>query len=156
MKLKYTAPLFGVLLFTGVALGTNMSTGLKLEGNCSIVTTYAVNVAKSPTIGTYLAGSNGMTLYYLEGETDSNLKCDNNVCLSKWPIFYEKELTIPRMLNAQDFKIFKRSDGKLQVSYDNKPLYYFEGDKKPGDTYGNDLKTPVGIWHIIKVQKLEK
>ncbi|MGC8790320.1 MAG: COG4315 family predicted lipoprotein [Desulfurella sp.] len=153
MKPKYFIAGIGFFTFLGLnnAFAANFS-GLKVEGDCSIVTTFTVNVAKKPEIGTYLAGPTGMTLYYLENETDNNIKCKNEVCLSKWPIFYEKELSIPRMLKSKDFKVFKRPDGKLQISYDNKPLYYFEGDKKPGDTFGNNLKTPVGIWHIIKVK----
>jgi len=157
MKSKYCALIGGFFLFVGLnsALAGNIktNTGLKVEGDCSIITTYTVNIAQSPAIGTYLVGPNGMTLYYLEGETDNNIKCDNQVCLIKWPIFYEKELALPRALKSKDFKVFKRPDGKLQISYNNKPLYFFANDKKPGEALGNDLKTPVGVWHIIKIEE---
>ncbi|OSS41413.1 putative lipoprotein [Desulfurella amilsii] len=157
MKLKYHALIAGLFLFVGLnsALADNIktNTGLKVEGNCSIITTYTVNIAQSPKIGTYLTGPNGMTLYYLEDETDNNIKCANQTCLAKWPIFYEKELALPGALKSKDFKIFKRPDGKLQISYNNKPLYFFAMDKRPGEAFGNDLRTPVGIWHVIKIEE---
>ena len=39
-----------------------------------------------------------------------------------------------------------RADGTTQVTYAGKPLYYWQGDTKPGDATGNGV---TGAWHVI-------
>jgi len=134
------------------------SSPFKESGGCSIVSKYTVSVAVKqvgkriviePKTLCYLVGKNDMTLYYLQGETPDHLICKSNECLQEWPIFYSKNILIPRCLNIKDFTTLERNNGEMQTVYDNHPLYYFAGDKKPGDTLGDDLKTPFGVWHIV-------
>ena len=40
----------------------------------------------------------------------------------------------------------KRKDGRLQSTYDGKPLYFYAGDKKKGDKTGDGIG---GVWHIV-------
>jgi predicted lipoprotein with Yx(FWY)xxD motif len=42
-----------------------------------------------------------------------------------------------------------RSDGKPQVTYNNHPLYRFQGDKKAGDTNGQGLTAFGGGWFAL-------
>ena len=41
----------------------------------------------------------------------------------------------------------RRADGSLQWALDNKPLYFFAGDAKPGDTNGDGKG---GVWHLAR------
>jgi predicted lipoprotein with Yx(FWY)xxD motif len=41
----------------------------------------------------------------------------------------------------------KQANGSSQVTYGGKPLYYFAGDKAPGDTKGQGLN---GVWWVVK------
>ena len=43
------------------------------------------------------------------------------------------------------FELIKRSDGSMQVTYNNLPLYYFSGDKAPGDANGQGVG---GVWVV--------
>jgi predicted lipoprotein with Yx(FWY)xxD motif len=112
---------------------------------------YTVNIYKNSKLGNYLVGSNNMTLYYLSGETENNLKCTSKICLTKWPILAANELNLPDTLNSSDFSIFTRPDGQKQVSYNGHPLYFFSEDKLPGYTLGDNFVTPVGTWKIIHI-----
>jgi len=109
---------------------------------------YTIMIATNPKIGNYLVDANGMTLYYLDGESTSTIKC-NGMCLSFWPLFNTKNIIVPSGLNLSDFEIFKRPDGNDQVSYNGLPLYYFIRDSKRGDITGNNLRDPFGIWHTV-------
>lgn len=125
---------------------------------------YTINISKNPKIGSFLVGPDGMTLYSLANETDNHIICKGDACLKIWPIFYSKNISLPKELNTKEVKVFKRPDGLMQISYDNHPLYYFAGskkfnltgDKKPGDTFGNNVKGPEGVWHIVKLQQKGK
>ncbi|HET7369745.1 MAG TPA: hypothetical protein VFK45_02780 [Gammaproteobacteria bacterium] len=37
----------------------------------------------------------------------------------------------------------------MQVTYNGWPLYYYAGDKKPGDTRGQDKKGFGAEWYLI-------
>jgi predicted lipoprotein with Yx(FWY)xxD motif len=109
---------------------------------------YTVMIATNPKIGNYLVDANGMTLYYLGGESTSTIKC-NGMCLKFWPLFDVKNVIVPGGLNPSNFKIFERPDGNSELSYNGLPLYYFIRDSKRGDVTGNNLKDPFGIWHSV-------
>lgn len=112
---------------------------------------YTIMIATNQKLGNYLVDSDGMTLYYLEGESTSTIKC-NGMCLSFWPAFDVKSIVVPAGINPSDFQIFTRSDGTKQVSYEGKPLYYFVRDAHRGDIFGNDLKDPFGVWYAITLK----
>ena len=44
----------------------------------------------------------------------------------------------------------KRSDGKLQVTYGGKPLYYYVGDRKPGQVLCQNVNEFGGIWLVVR------
>lgn len=109
---------------------------------------YTVMIATNSKIGNYLVNADGMTLYYLQGETINDLKC-NGMCLSFWPAFNVSEIVVPSGLKASYFKIFTGVNGKSQMSYDGLPLHYFIRDAKRGDITGNNLRDPFGLWHAV-------
>ena len=42
-----------------------------------------------------------------------------------------------------------RADGTRQVTYDGHPLYYFAGDKAPGDVKGQGIHNFGGGWYVV-------
>ena len=49
-------------------------------------------------------------------------------------------------LKAADFGTITRADGQKQTTYKGMPLYYFGGDKAPGDTIGQGAKD---VWYVV-------
>ena len=47
-------------------------------------------------------------------------------------------------LSPGDFGNITREDGQKQVTYKGMPLYYFAGDKAPGDTAGQGVRD---VWY---------
>jgi predicted lipoprotein with Yx(FWY)xxD motif len=43
----------------------------------------------------------------------------------------------------------KRKDGKLEVTYNHHPLYYFVSDQKPGQTTGQGVNQFGAPWWVI-------
>jgi secreted repeat protein with Y-X4-D motif len=43
----------------------------------------------------------------------------------------------------------RRTDGKLEVTYNGHPLYRYVGDAKPGDTKGQDLNQFGDGWYVL-------
>jgi predicted lipoprotein with Yx(FWY)xxD motif len=44
----------------------------------------------------------------------------------------------------------KRSDGSLQATYAGHPLYYYVGDKKPGQILCQNVPEFGGIWRVVR------
>ncbi len=96
-------------------------------------------------VGNYLADGKGMTLYYFKKDQPDRNACVGP-CLEKWLIYYSDQIKAPAGSDAKDFGEFTRGDGKKQSTFKNWPLYYFAGDKAPGDTNGQGVKD---VWYVI-------
>lgn len=104
-----------------------------------------VSEANNRSLGhTVLTADNGLTLYSLSAETHGKFICKGS-CLKTWhPLVVAAGVkpTGPVSLGT-----IKRPDnGMRQVTFDGKPLYTFDGDKKKGDAKGEGIKD-VGTWH---------
>ena len=44
---------------------------------------------------------------------------------------------------------FTRADARPQTTYDGRPLYYYEDDKKPGDIEGQGKLEFGGLWYVL-------
>jgi predicted lipoprotein with Yx(FWY)xxD motif len=102
------------------------------------------SVVKIATTGSssILTGSNGMTLYSEDTDTNGKSMC-NGTCAQNWPPL----TAAPDAKPVGDFTVITRDDGTLQWAYKGKPLYFWKGDKQPGDTTGNGV---AGRWHTAQ------
>jgi predicted lipoprotein with Yx(FWY)xxD motif len=110
------------------------------------------------TLGTgtnlvYLTGANGMTLYFFGKDTvPGQTACTSDACKQNWPAAtVPADGTLPAAPAGATgtFSTFVRSDdGTTQLAYDGHPLYYFAGDKAPGDTNGEGL---FALWWVADV-----
>jgi Secreted repeat of unknown function len=44
----------------------------------------------------------------------------------------------------------RRADGKLQVTYGGRPLYYYVNDRKPGQVLCQNVPEFGGIWRVVR------
>ncbi len=109
---------------------------------------YSVVVMRNNAVGTYLADPAGMTLYTLTRDTPGVSTCIGN-CSQIWPIFYvEPPVVAPSLIPSSDFARITRTDGGFQTTYQGKPLYWYSGDTKPGQTNGEGFNN---IWTVATV-----
>jgi predicted lipoprotein with Yx(FWY)xxD motif len=109
---------------------------------------------------TILVDASGRTLYMFTSDTSGK----DTVCTPTGPYGAEcptiwPPLTSPAAPRAgvgvrqSLLGVYRRSDGKRQVTYNHHPLYYFHGDsntpagdKKPGDAHGQGLFSQ---WYVL-------
>jgi predicted lipoprotein with Yx(FWY)xxD motif len=106
----------------------------------SPATGVTVGAATAGALGTILTGPDGRTLYTHHGDAMNSSTC-TGACLTEWP-----PLTVAA--NAQIAAAagvtgmvgsFAGPDGSQWVTYGGMPLYYWQGDTKPGDTTGQGI-----------------
>jgi predicted lipoprotein with Yx(FWY)xxD motif len=106
-------------------------------------------VSTNATVGDYLAGADGKTLYTFSPDSAPNTSTCTGDCAANWPAFVLKpgETAVAGAGVTGTIATFARDDGTTQVSYNGKPLYYFAGDKAAGDTTGQGIG---GKWFAAK------
>jgi predicted lipoprotein with Yx(FWY)xxD motif len=104
---------------------------------------------EATSAGMVLASSHGLTLYYYaEDKPGSGKSVCTGGCASAWP-----PLTAPVKAPAGvrlpgPLGMITRSGGVEQVTINGYPIYFYSGDKAPGQDMGNGYE---GAWHVIKI-----
>lgn len=107
---------------------------------------FAVGTSTSTSLGAYLTGQNGMTLYVLTKDTPDTSTCTGS-CATNWPpLTVSSGTMVTSPIGAMDsFGTITRGDGTTQVTYNHMPLYYFSGDSVAGDATGEGK---LGVWFV--------
>lgn len=126
---------------TGATRGDDRSSAASKRGG-------SVRVMKS-RYGSILFDGKGRALYLFTREQTSRSRCYGE-CASAWPPF----LTIgkPRAGEGASSKLLgttRRRDRRTQVTYRGHPLYYYEGDRKPGQILCQDVVEFGGTWLVV-------
>jgi predicted lipoprotein with Yx(FWY)xxD motif len=135
----------GLLLAAGLAIAACSSPATQVPAGAG-AGGLTVATGTSATLGVYLTGASGKTLYILTKDGPNQTNC-TGTCATNWP-----PLTVAAGGSAQagagvtgTFGTISRADGTTQVTHNNMPLYYFSGDSAAGDTMGQGSG---GVWFI--------
>jgi len=103
--------------------------------------TVTIGLATSATLGQVLTGAGGLTLYTHSGDTATSSSCTGS-CATSWPPLLVTGGAAALLAAGLGGTVgsFSRSDGLgTQVTFDGKPLYYWQGDTAAGATTGQGL-----------------
>jgi predicted lipoprotein with Yx(FWY)xxD motif len=91
----------------------------------------------STSLGTVLTGSDGRTLYLHTGDSANTSTCTGG-CIAAWPPVTLAAGQQPTAGSGVMGKLatFTAPDGSAWVTYNQLPLYTWQGDAKPGDVTG--------------------
>jgi predicted lipoprotein with Yx(FWY)xxD motif len=104
--------------------------------------------ASSP-LGTILVDGRGRTLYLFEADTSTTSTC-TGTCAAAWPpVTVTGTPAAGKGAKADLLGTTGRSGGEKQITYNGHPLYYFEGDKKAGDTNGQGSTAFGAAWYVL-------
>jgi predicted lipoprotein with Yx(FWY)xxD motif len=112
-----------------------------------------VKPSKNAAIGkTIVVNAKGATLYRLKGETKSHMLCADASCVGFWPPLTVRSAHT-KVVAGKGVKgklgVFKRPDGKFQVTLRGLPLYRFSGDSAKGQANGEGIVSFGGTWHVV-------
>jgi predicted lipoprotein with Yx(FWY)xxD motif len=128
-----------------IKLSTAAATGSATTGRALVLK------AEHTKAGTVLAGRKGLTLYYFtEDKPGSGKSMCTDSCASAWPPLAAPAKAAAGVRMPGPIGMITRPDGTKQVTINGYPVYYYAGDKAPGQVTGNGAG---GTWHVIKVKK---
>jgi predicted lipoprotein with Yx(FWY)xxD motif len=141
--IRWTLPLaLAAVVGAGAAMAATKATN---AGNATVKT------AASSKYGTVLVAANGMTLYRYTPDKKGVTTC-SGACAKYWPPLVlkgtAKETAGPGTSAALLGQVM-RANGAAQVTYAGYPLYFYAGDKKPGDVKGQGFEK---TWYVVSAK----
>jgi predicted lipoprotein with Yx(FWY)xxD motif len=110
--------------------------------------TIILRIRSDPKLGNILADGKGMTIYYRRTDAAMNTDC-YGVCASTWPpLIIKGGVQVMSGINGKVGGLQRGGGGGRQVTYNGQPLYYYNGDKQPGETNGQGL---AGNWYVVRI-----
>lgn len=120
------------------------SCGLLVPKTTSTTQGFTINDLPWKGATSYLVDSKGMTLYHTDRDTGGKSNIAGKE-LATWPIFYAPTIVLPTTLKTSYFSTITRTDEIKQTVFLEDPLYYYAGDRAPGDMRGDGID---GAWHV--------
>ena len=106
---------------------------------------------KSSRFGNVLFDGRGFVLYgFTRDPRGGRSQCYGD-CAAAWPPYIVRgKLSAGKGLKRSLLGTTRRRDGRLQATFDGRPLYYYRGDTHPGDIFCQDVTEFGGTWLIVR------
>jgi predicted lipoprotein with Yx(FWY)xxD motif len=139
-----------IRLFSALVVSTAFASIIAAVAFASSTKSGGTTVAVAKTrIGRILVDSKGITLYDFVTDKGGVSGC-YGACAALWPPLITKgKPHAGPGVRASLLGTTKRKDGKLEVTYNHHPLYYFVTDRKPGQTTGQGVNQFGGPWWVL-------
>lgn len=116
------------------------------EAAAAAVVEPTISMTADTKFGSILVDSQGMTLYMFTKDAADQSNC-NDACLAKWPpLITAGSPKAGDGVDASKLGSTKLADGRLIVTYNHMPLYYWVADKKAGDMSGQNIGS---VWFVV-------
>jgi predicted lipoprotein with Yx(FWY)xxD motif len=102
------------------------------------------------TYGPILVDGKGFALYAFTKDPRGRSTC-SGACAAAWPPFIvARGVRAGAGSQRSLLGVSRRSDGRLQATYAGRPLYYYVGDRKPGQILCQNVPEFGGIWRVVR------
>jgi predicted lipoprotein with Yx(FWY)xxD motif len=110
----------------------------------------AIFLSASDELGLFLVDADGMTLYIFAKDEPGVSNCYDQ-CAVNWPplLLENGQTAMGSDELTAEFGTTERTDGTIQVTYNEWPLYYWINDAAAGDTTGHAVG---GVWAVAGVE----
>jgi predicted lipoprotein with Yx(FWY)xxD motif len=106
-------------------------------------------VAKESSFGRVLFDANGQAIYVFEIDGTNRSNCTSEDCVKAWPpVLTEEPPSAGEGADARLLGTIRRGDGSLQVTYNGRPLYFYEHEG-PGEIKCHNVDLNGGLWWVV-------
>ncbi len=118
--------------------------GAVLSSGVAMASSNGNDLVHSRALGgqVFMMNEQHMSLYFFDKD-EANVSNCYDECAINWP---------PALLDAdaelgENYTLFERNDGAMQIAFKGQPLYRFIGDANIGDINGDGKN---GVWRLAK------
>jgi len=111
----------------------------------------ATLTVRNTRYGTILFDGGGRALYGFTRDRRGGPSQCYGACATAWPVHYAKgQLRASAGVKQSLLGTTKRRDGRLQVTYNGWPLYYYIDDRSPGQVTCQNVDEFGGLWLVVR------
>jgi predicted lipoprotein with Yx(FWY)xxD motif len=100
--------------------------------------------------GRILADARGRALYLFTADHGKGSNCAGD-CATAWPPYLVKSKpTALSGVKQGRVGTIRRGDGRTQATYAGHPVYYYEGDRSPGEVNCQAALEFGGYWYVLR------
>ena len=100
--------------------------------------------------GRILFDGRGRALYAFTRDRRGGSSQCNGACAKAWPVYFAKGRPLAGPGARQSMVgTTRRRDGRRQITYNGRPLYYYVGDKSPGQILCQNVNEFGGTWLVV-------
>jgi predicted lipoprotein with Yx(FWY)xxD motif len=112
----------------------------------------ATLTVRSTRYGTILFDGRGRALYGFTRDKRGGPSQCYGACATAWPVQYAKagQLRAGAGVKQSLIGTTRRRDGRLQVTYNGWPLYYYVDDVRPGQVTCQNVDEFGGLWLVVR------
>jgi LPXTG-motif cell wall-anchored protein len=106
-----------------------------------------LRIGQKADLGRFIVDAQGRTLYLFTRDNGTTSAC-MDACLTTWPPLVQasgQPALGPGLGGTVGVAV--QADGRRQVTYNGKLLYYYRNDMNPGDTVGQNVG---GVWFVVE------
>jgi predicted lipoprotein with Yx(FWY)xxD motif len=137
-------------LFVAIALALAASLAAAGRAGTSATDAGATLTARSTNYGSILFDGRGHALYaFTRDRRGGRSRCYGD-CAKAWPVYFAKGRVLAgRSVKQSLIGTTRRRDGRLQVTYGGRPLYYYVGDGI-GEVKCQAVVEYGGTWLVVR------
>jgi predicted lipoprotein with Yx(FWY)xxD motif len=122
--------------------------GLQAADNARASATLTV---RSTKYGRILSDGRGRALYAFTRDRPGGRSQCYGACAKAWPVYFAGgRLLAGKGVRQPLIGTTRRRDGRRQVTYNGRPLYYYIGDKSPGQVLCQNVDEFGGTWLVLR------
>jgi predicted lipoprotein with Yx(FWY)xxD motif len=124
---------------------------LTLVGAAQASSQKSTITAATSRYGTVLFDGKGRVLYGFTHDKRGKPSTCYGACAQAWPVYYKPGGSLKAGAGVKQKLIgtVKRKNGRLQITYNGRPLYYYVGDTSPGAISCQNVSEYGGLWLVV-------
>jgi predicted lipoprotein with Yx(FWY)xxD motif len=105
--------------------------------------------ARESAFGRVLFDANGQVVYAFENDRRNRSNCTSAECVEAWPpVLTRQEPSAGVGVDSRLLGTIRRRDGRLQVTFNGRPLYFYEHEA-PGEIKCHNVELHGGLWWVV-------
>ena len=150
-RLGHTTRIAGLLVLAMVLGVMGLLASSALAGGAGSQASATLTLRQT-SLGHILVNAKGRTLYLFMKDMNGRSACSGS-CATYWPpLMKAGTLTVGSGVERALVGTTKRANGRLQVTYNEHPLYTFALDKSAGQTRGQGSSNFGAKWYAVSAQ----
>jgi predicted lipoprotein with Yx(FWY)xxD motif len=149
-RLTTRSLLLGMLALFALAGAASSSAAARAGQQADDTQAAATLTVRSTRYGRILFDGRGRALYAFTRDRRGGRSRCYSACAKAWPVYFAKGRALAgKGVRQSLIGTTRRSDGRRQITYNGRPLYYYVGDKSPGQILCQNVNGFGGTWLVV-------